>query len=153
MRQVNDKQVGGCHYKSEYEHWDLIAENRVGYLEGCATKYIVRWRKKGGRKDLEKASHYIEKAMDLLARDVTLLDMPQIAHSQLQGFLNANPHLGKYEKEAIRLLLTWRSEQAFHAAHWYVSLLLINAKEGENAAADLETESGVETAKSDGLTA
>ena len=153
MRQANDKQVGGDHYISEYQHWDLIALNRVGYLEGCATKYIVRWRHKGGRKDLEKASHYIEKAMDLLARDVTTLAMPQVDHSQIQNFFNANPHLGTYEKEAIRLLLTWRNGQAFHAAHWYVGLLLICAIKEENAVADLETESGVETAKSDGLTA
>jgi hypothetical protein len=62
---VNDRQVGGAHYRSELQHWDLIERHGVGYLEGCATKYVTRWRAKGGILDLEKADHYVEKLMAL----------------------------------------------------------------------------------------
>lgn len=62
---ANDKQVGGQHYKgSTFQHWDLIDQHGIGYLEGCATKYVSRWRKKNGEEDLQKALHYVEKLME-----------------------------------------------------------------------------------------
>jgi len=61
---VNDRQVGGNHYKTSYEHWDWVIDNNMGYLEGCATKYVSRWRKKNGVQDLEKAAHYIQKIIE-----------------------------------------------------------------------------------------
>lgn len=62
---ANDRQVGGDHYKTEGpEHWDLCARYEIGYLEGCATKYILRWRRKSGIQDLEKALHYIQKRLE-----------------------------------------------------------------------------------------
>jgi len=42
------KQVGGDHYAAEYQHWDWAGETQLGYLESAATKYVSRWRKKGG---------------------------------------------------------------------------------------------------------
>lgn len=62
---ANDKQIGGSHYASELQHWDLIEACGIGYLEGCATKYITRARKKNGVQDLQKARHYIEKLKEL----------------------------------------------------------------------------------------
>jgi len=62
---VNDKQIGGTHYGSNYQHWDYVEKHNVGYLEACATKYSVRHRKKNGLQDLEKAKHYIEKLVVL----------------------------------------------------------------------------------------
>jgi len=61
---ANEKQVGGNHYQNQYQHWDWVGDNKLSYLEGCATKYIVRWRDKGGVQDLEKAVHYIEKLIE-----------------------------------------------------------------------------------------
>lgn len=55
------EQVGGNHYQADYQHWDWAAETQLGYLEGNATKYVSRWRKKNGRQDLEKALSYIKK--------------------------------------------------------------------------------------------
>lgn len=60
--EANDYQVGGEHYKSEYQHWDFVCDTDLHYILGCATKYIARWRKKNGIQDLHKASHYISKA-------------------------------------------------------------------------------------------
>tara|TARA_R110000851_G_scaffold96792_2_gene209953 strand:- start:34339 stop:34716 length:378 start_codon:yes stop_codon:yes gene_type:complete len=60
----NDTQVGGDHYKREYQHWDLVIDTDMPYVLGCATKYISRWRKKNGKQDLEKSLHYIHKAYE-----------------------------------------------------------------------------------------
>lgn len=58
-------QVGGTHYKAEYQHWDWVEETGMGYLESCASKYLVRWREKGGVQDLEKSLSYVKKLQDL----------------------------------------------------------------------------------------
>jgi len=58
------KQVGGDHYESEFQHWDWVEDSGMGYLEGCATKYVTRWRDKGtGKEDLEKARSYVTKVL------------------------------------------------------------------------------------------
>lgn len=62
----NASQVGGAHYQGDYQHWDFVREALNGrYLEGCATKYVSRWRKKNGLQDLKKAAHYVEKIIHL----------------------------------------------------------------------------------------
>lgn len=59
-------QIGGNHYKdlaiqpAEYNH-----ANGIPYMEGNVIKYVTRWRKKGGIKDLEKAKHYIELLIEM----------------------------------------------------------------------------------------
>jgi len=62
---ANSMQVGGGHYKAEYEHWDLVADLGMNYYQGNASKYITRAYKKNGRQDLEKAIHYMQKAVEL----------------------------------------------------------------------------------------
>ena len=56
------KQVGGDHYKScPIQPSEFIQRNKLGWCEGNAVKYITRHNKKGeGRKDIEKAIHYLE---------------------------------------------------------------------------------------------
>lgn len=61
---ANQTQVGGAHYHSAYQHWDFVREAELDYLQGCATKYVARWRKKNGLEDLHKARHYLEKRME-----------------------------------------------------------------------------------------
>lgn len=66
MTRANDTQVGGAHYKSKaIQTWDYIAQNEIPYLEGCAIKYLSRWRDKGGVEDLRKAQHYIQKLIEM----------------------------------------------------------------------------------------
>lgn len=62
---ANDMQVGGNHYAGTYQHWDFVNDTGQHYLQGCATKYVSRWRKKNGVEDLYKARHYIAKAEEL----------------------------------------------------------------------------------------
>lgn len=66
MSEVNKHQVGGTHYKTSYEHWDLLLDLGLGidYLIGQATKYVSRWRKKNGVQDLQKALHFVNKLIE-----------------------------------------------------------------------------------------
>ena len=62
---ANDIQIGGNHYKElVIQPWDYIHKNGIGYLEGCAIKYLSRWREKGGVGDLLKAQHFIDKLIE-----------------------------------------------------------------------------------------
>jgi hypothetical protein len=63
---ANERQVGGDHYKGRaVQPWDYITANGIPYLEGCAIKYLTRWRDKGGLADLEKAAHFIQKLIEV----------------------------------------------------------------------------------------
>jgi len=54
-------QVGGDHYKQfAIQPFDFITANNIPWAEGCAIKYLVRWRSKGGVEDLRKARHFID---------------------------------------------------------------------------------------------
>jgi hypothetical protein len=59
-------QVGGDHYKSlAIQPIEYITKNNLPYCEANVVKYISRWRDKGGKKDLEKAKHYIDLLISL----------------------------------------------------------------------------------------
>lgn len=62
---ANDKQISGEHYKAPIQCWDFIASNKLDFFQGSALKYVVRFRTKGGRRDLEKAIHFLEKLIEL----------------------------------------------------------------------------------------
>ena len=63
---ANEVQVGGDHYKKNaIQPWDYITSNQLGYLEGNIVKYVSRWKDKGGRQDLEKAKHYLDKLLEV----------------------------------------------------------------------------------------
>lgn len=61
-----DVQVGGGHYKGfAIQPIEFIHANNIPFAEGCAIKYLCRWREKGGIKDLEKAKHFIDLLIEL----------------------------------------------------------------------------------------
>ena len=63
------QQVAGDHYKRlKIQPIEFIHANGIPFAEGCAIKYLVRWREKGGIKDLEKAKHFIELLIELETR-------------------------------------------------------------------------------------
>jgi len=43
---------------------EFINENKILFAEGNAIKYICRHQKKGKRKDIEKAIHYLEMILE-----------------------------------------------------------------------------------------
>ena len=64
------RQVGGNHYQKAIQPWDAMEawmseEAFKGYIWGNVIKYISRWEDKGGRQDLEKAMHYLEKLLEI----------------------------------------------------------------------------------------
>jgi hypothetical protein len=59
---ANGRQVGGTHYGLRaYQHWDMVIDFGLDYFQGQITKYVMRWNKKNGVQDLEKAKHFLEK--------------------------------------------------------------------------------------------
>lgn len=69
--QPNDFQIGGDHYlKTDLQPWDVMKawlspEEFQGFLVGNIIKYIARYKLKGGRQDLQKASHYLSKLIEI----------------------------------------------------------------------------------------
>lgn len=63
---ANDRQVGGDHYKKGgEEHWDRAWRLKYDPFQYIITKWIERWREKGGVDDLRKAQHAIEKYIEV----------------------------------------------------------------------------------------
>jgi len=117
---ANDKQVGGDHYRSDIQHWDVIALHSIGYLEGCATKYVTRHRSKNGVQDLQKAEHYAQKLYELRMSH-NLRPTGLVPLEIIEKFISAN-NLGPIESEIIRILFRWdnadqlgRARQLIHA--------------------------------------
>lgn len=70
---ANTKQVGGDHYHrfGNLQHWDVVHHFGLDYFQGQITRYVFRWRHKGGIEDLRKARHYLDKYIELqLGKDV-----------------------------------------------------------------------------------
>lgn len=65
MTNANQRQVGGRHYQSAIQHWDYAATHNFDYFQGQITKYVTRWKQKGGIADLEKAQHFLQKYIEV----------------------------------------------------------------------------------------
>ncbi len=71
---ANDRQHGGDHYRNVpdglQQHWDRMwLLYREAWFVGNVTKYVERYRRKGGLLDLEKARHYLDKLIELETAD------------------------------------------------------------------------------------
>jgi hypothetical protein len=67
FRAANDIQVGGTHYKKGgEEHWDRAWRLRYDPFQYIITKWVERWREKGGIQDLEKVRHAIDKYIEVV---------------------------------------------------------------------------------------
>ncbi len=63
---ANDEQIGGRHYIDKpFQPWDFIVGNKMGFLEGNIIKYVSRYKEKNGLEDLIKASHYLDKLIEV----------------------------------------------------------------------------------------
>jgi hypothetical protein len=78
---VNDKQVGGTHYKAmRVEPWDVIdtwpLEQRIGAYRAGLLKYVMRMGSKDERlQEAEKALHYAEKLVEVLRDSQRVVDV------------------------------------------------------------------------------
>ncbi len=61
-----ERQEGGNHYKDmAIQPVEFIHRNGIGFIEGCAIKYLCRWRVKGGVDDLRKARHFLDLLIEM----------------------------------------------------------------------------------------
>lgn len=116
------EQVGGDHYLAAYQHWDFVPDTNTGYLEGNATKYLGRWRKKHGIEDLDKALSYMQKARQLFiegrwTNESDFVDpetVPLALDYRDRWFHSANIELA--DRGPITSCLVWRTEVELHLA-------------------------------------
>jgi len=72
MSDVDDEQIGGRHYITKsVQPWEAMEswmseEAFKGFIWGNVIKYIARWEDKGGKQDLEKARHYLDKLLEIV---------------------------------------------------------------------------------------
>jgi len=58
-------QVGGDHYKAlPIQPVIYNQRNRLPFIEASVVKYVTRHRDKGGRRDIEKAIHFLQILLD-----------------------------------------------------------------------------------------
>lgn len=102
---ANDKQVGGTHYQSSYQHWDWASDLDLRGLPWQITRYASRWRKKNGLEDVRKAIHCTQKEMEVqAARKEKALELTK-------AFCSANK-ITEYEKSVFELVATYTAGQA-----------------------------------------
>jgi hypothetical protein len=91
MDEVNNRQVGGSHYRDgagkcpqcgcEIQHWDIVHMFGFDYFLGVATKYIFRFGKKGDpAEQLEKSIHYLQKKLALIRSKKSPVSDDRIIH-------------------------------------------------------------------------
>ncbi len=112
---ANDRQIGGDHYgTTNLQHWDLVELYGIGYLEGCATKYISRWRKKGGLADLEKSEHYLQKLIELV-EGCNRRARGHVPMSELYRFFDLNDIEHVVERSLIIQFCQWQELRHLYA--------------------------------------
>lgn len=114
------EQVGGTHYRAEIQHWDVVSKHDVDYLNATASKYLMRWRKKGKPlEDLGKAKSYLLKFLAVFPG----CNVPRLVPlSDLQLMFDAN---GTHAEDAgaIRLILASGTPAALKRAVEMIEVL------------------------------
>ena len=122
------EQVGGNHYESEYQHWSWVIDAGLGYLEGCATKYVSRWWKKNGLQDLLKAKTYVQKMIvnydAVYALSIEPPDDIDLINARF-GKANKLPEL---EYQFCCLMSDWQSTQQLEFAMQLLDSLIATAQ-------------------------
>lgn len=108
-------QVGGSHYGTAYGHWDYCKDAQTPYLEGHATKYLVRWRKKGGIQDLEKALSFVEKIM--VGNENTNCDRCTGEHDRLLYRMLDDNNVPDAEGTMIVAIIGWQRYEDLRIVH------------------------------------
>lgn len=89
MRDPNERQVGGDHYKvGGEEHWDRAWRLHYDPFQYIITKWIERWKDKGGIEDLKKARHAIDKYISMVERDESKVQAIKAGAEPGPGYVN-----------------------------------------------------------------
>lgn len=151
-RSANDKQIAGTHYKTKYQHWDMLPN--IGYdgqyFAGQISKYLMRWRKKNGVRDILKAQHFLEKMVEL-TRSIgpefltNGFDTDEEVRAQIQGhmathldeFFTVN-EVGMQERAIITCVLFANNVAVLHEAQEECAALLTVVSNETKQKPDLE---------------
>ena len=126
---ANEMQVGGDHYRSSLQHWDVVTLYNVPYLEGCASKYVNRWRKKNGLQDLEKALHFVTKLKEVVSARGGAYRRGLVPFAVIEEFVIAND-LEMQERFVLQLLWGWNGVNDIDVAIEGVQALIREARRG-----------------------
>jgi hypothetical protein len=136
----NATQVGGSHYQSAYQHWDLVADNQLPYFPAQITRYTTRWMKKNGAQDIDKAIHYTEKLIALHTEtaipvtgyyETAKLALPEArAAKGVSRFIKENG-LGDLEHLVFQILFTYTTLVELEHVHDILHKLLCQAENAE----------------------
>ena len=127
----NKHQVGGRHYKAEFQHWDWVAYVGLGYFEGQITRYVMRWQKKNGVEDVKKAIHYTEKLMELVGEiHVGNCVLRTKGTEDATKWFFKSSKVQDREQLICRAVLDWRTMEDLHVVHGLITNLL---KDAQNA--------------------
>lgn len=131
MLEADSRQVGGSHYRSDYQHWNWVLKVRLGYLLGCSTKYVARWRDKEGLKDLRKAGHYLQKQREVGGYASAAIDFDE-AVAETNRFIRENS-LSFHEAVFMRLSIAVDTPQDFELMEWALQELITEGEQREAA--------------------
>lgn len=98
MSEHNDRQVGGNHYANgdKIQHWDWAWENEYDLFQYIITKWLHRWKNKGGVEDLKKAQHALEKYISIVEEDRAKCGQPPEFNEGMNGYVNQGCDTSKY---------------------------------------------------------
>lgn len=126
---ANDRQVDGDHYRAGYQHWDFMLDNQLGPPGWvyAITKYVTRWQKKNGVKDLEKALHYADKLFETISNGAVPERFISTVPYGLTRFIREN-NLGSTEAFVIHQIMTWSTAEHVDAVRTAIHQLIGFAK-------------------------
>jgi len=136
MEKANDNQVGGNHYQSTFQHWDLVVVCGLGYFEGQVTKYVSRWKSKGGVQDLRKAAHFAHKMMEVIGECPSVKISVAERKQKAEDFCKVNKISG-FEAMIIKIFCAWNSKYdigiGYEVLVNYIETVRPSAQEGSAA--------------------
>jgi hypothetical protein len=106
---ANDTQVGGQHYKGKkFQPWDWDKYG-IGTYEMDILHYVTR--QKGGKQDLEKAVHYVDKLEEQYHLFERRNRVPAVLRVKLYSPCQEYCEewkMSALQREAVRTVLTWQ---------------------------------------------
>jgi hypothetical protein len=106
---ANDIQHGGNHYRAPVQHWDYVVANEIPYLEAQVIKYLTRWRKKGGKMDVLKAHHFLQKLMEVEGIDPNAPATTPTVPGPVDGCSPGGTIKGSGRRPTRKEVLAWRN--------------------------------------------
>jgi hypothetical protein len=125
---ANERQIGGSHYRQDYQHWDFAADTPLNYFEANITKYITRWRSKNGVDDVKKAAHYLQKLIELYQQRRMVLPFSARFVYPLQKFLKQTKNVSELERKIFEELVLYTSLEQLCTVRQLVEKLLVEAR-------------------------